>query len=165
MNRLSSILLPVSFALAAGACGGGGVSSPADAFHQQVAAACQKAFDCMSSYDPAANGGATFEQTYGPDEATCESNFNGLLTQTINQYTASVDAGRITFNGDDAATCIDAFNALSCDAFWNQTSSPDPSCDTTFVGTVDDGASCTISDDCSTAGDTCSGNPMVCTAG
>src|SRR4051812_5831542 len=110
MNRLSSILIPVTFALAASACGGGSLSS-SDALTQSVHQVCSKAFECKSTFPGTAND---FTLAFGADEDAC---FTSLFSQTtLDTYQASIDAGRITYNGDDAQACLDAEDALACDA-------------------------------------------------
>jgi hypothetical protein len=169
MNRLSSILIPVSFALAVGACGGG-ASSPSDALHDSIRSGCQKEFDCMSEYDPAMHNGDAFADSYGSSVDDCVTQTEAFITAFLganyfDKLDASVDAGRLDFNSDNAAACDDAFAAASCDEIFDQngaTYTQPAVCDTVLVGTVDDGGSCTLDQECSTSGDSCDGTSMTC---
>jgi hypothetical protein len=61
--------------------------------------------------------------------------------------------------------CLAAIEAATCDEFFEQNGavaeSP-PECDTTFVGTVATGGSCTLDEDCAVDGDACSPETMLC---
>jgi hypothetical protein len=176
MKRSSSILVPMAFlagAFAACGGGGGGFSSGSDAMHAAIRASCEKAFDCMSSYDAAMHNNTAFADSYGNSVDDCVTQTEAFITAFLganyfDELDASIDAGRVTFNSDDAQTCIDAGSAETCDQYFGQngaTADSPPECDTTFVGTVSDGGDCTIDQDCATDGDSCDSTTMTCTAG
>jgi len=178
INRLSIVLACGAFAALLGACGGGGggFSSASDAFHESIHSSCQKAFDCMGEYDAAMHNNTAFADSYGSSVDDCVTQTNALITQFygatfFDDLDAAVDAGNITFNGDDAQTCLDAGSAESCDAFFGQNGATEdlpPECDTAFVGTVADGDACEItgtSFECSADGSTCDSTSMTCGPG
>src|SRR6185436_7419471 len=97
-----------------------------EAFEEVVRIQCTKAFECQGTFpgEP-----ADFEAAFGTTVEECIANLSAEIESEA--YIASVEAGRIEFFPDDAATCLAAFEALTCDAFWNG-GDVDPACDTTF---------------------------------
>lgn len=174
INR-ASILASSSLALMLVACGGddGGLGSASDAFKASIQASCEKAFDCMASYDPAMNNNTPFASAYGASVDDCVAQTNALIMQFLGadyftKLDASVSAGRITYNASDAQTCLDAGSAQTCDQFFGQngaTYTPPAACDNAIKGTVATGGTCTIEDDCAASADSCDETTMMCTAG
>ena len=87
-----------------------------------------------------------------PDQATCLSEWQpgGPYPDTLDQ---DVAAGRIIYDGAAARACVDAMNAKTCkltDAV------DDSACDRVFVGTVESGGGCFLSEECADQGH-CSG--------
>jgi hypothetical protein len=143
------------------ACGG---PSASEAFDDAIKATCQKAFDCMSTFP--SGQGITFDQEFGSSESICETMYSGAATDTKAKLEASISAGRITYNSDDAQVCIDGVKNETCGQFWGtDTYTPPPECDTAFQGTVADGGTCTIDDDCATSGSSCTTTTMTCGQG
>ncbi|MEZ4403738.1 MAG: hypothetical protein R3B06_27185 [Kofleriaceae bacterium] len=160
--------------LSLAACGGGdSLDKPSDAFKASIEASCQKAHDCMASYDPAMNNDTPFAQQYGANVAACVTQTTALIQQFLGadyfaKLDASASAGRISYNGSDAQTCIDAGSAQTCDQFFGQngaTYTPPPACDNAIKGTVATSGTCTINDDCATSGDSCDATSMTCSPG
>lgn len=161
---LASTLLALALSTAAG-CGGGDYTV-ADAFDEAITLRCAKAFECKASYAAAPGSTQTFEQQFGASEADCEAMARALIGGALPLFEASVSAGRIAYDADDARTCLDAARAETCAQFWGTEPYTEPAaCDTTFVGTVADGGACTLDDDCKTAGSSCDGTTKVCTPG
>jgi hypothetical protein len=172
IQRYSSILVSASFALLA-ACGGddgGSTSTPSAAFETSIEASCQKAFDCMSSYDAAMHNGTAFADSYGASVSACVAQTRAFIDQFLgadylDKLDASASAGRIDFDSADAQTCLDATTGQTCDQFFDQngaTFTPPAACDTALVGTVATGGACTIDEDCATEGDDCDPATMTC---
>lgn len=172
IQRYSFVLVSASFALLA-ACGGddgGSTSSPSAAFNASIQASCDKAFECMSSYDAAMHNGDAFADSYGTSVSNCVSQTKAIITAFLgadyfDKVDASASAGRIMFSSADAATCLAASKAQTCDQFFSQngaTYTPPAACDTALVGTVATGGTCTIGDDCATEGDTCDETALTC---
>jgi hypothetical protein len=157
-TKLFSILVVSGFLGTLAACGSPSVS---DSLDDAISTQCAKAFDCMSSFPT--DEGFAFEDLYGSSESACVSNLETASAESKSQYQASVDAGRIIYNADDAQACLDAENALSCDQFWRGDSPEPTACDTAFQGTVADGGACTIDDDCATGSSECDPSTMTCT--
>jgi hypothetical protein len=131
----------------------------ADAYHESIALACAKAFECRDSFP----GTPTeFTDAYGDTEEACIANFEALVGQAAADTQASVDAGRIVYNADDARTCLDGLATIDCPSYWNGDNQP-AECDTTFIGQVADGGPCTIDDDCATDAAYCDETTNVCT--
>jgi hypothetical protein len=185
MNRLTSFLVPAVMALGLVAGGGGGGDDAADpdaaaepdsnveppdasggsltieeAFTESIEAMCAKAFECQDSFPGTPED---FTASYGADEAACFAMYSGYLAAGAAQYQASVDAGRMTYDPADARTCLDGLAGVTCDQYWNGNEEP-PECDTTFVGQVADGGTCTMSDDCANDTSYCDETTSLCTA-
>ena len=169
-----SIFVSASFALLA-ACGGddgGSTSTPSAAFTASIQATCDKAFECMSSYDAAMHNGTAFADSYGTSADNCVAQTTALINQFLGadyleKLDASASAGRIDYNASDAAACLAANSAQTCDQFFEQNgaTSVEPAvCNTALVGTVATGGTCTIDNDCATAGDDCDPETLVCTS-
>lgn len=69
---------------------------------------------------------------------------------------ASIDAGRIVYNAELAATCINALKSSSCTGFENALD--DDQCNAIMVGQVAAGGTCTIDDDCANDGNCAKAN-------
>lgn len=173
-HRIKLILIGSSLTLALGACGGDdgtALDRPSDAYAAFMRITCEKAYECMSSFDPAMHNGTTFTQRYGTSFDECQVKYRDLLERFLGpdfyvKLDASVDAGRITYNADDFAVCVAAARALTCDQFFGQNgqmSYEPPECATGFVGNVATGAMCTLDLDCATDGDECDDATMTCT--
>lgn len=65
---------------------------------------------------------------------------------TFAQYQEAIDRGTLVYHADRAATCLAAFDGLSCEG--GSLSGPPPGCAETFEGTVADGGACTIGEEC-----------------
>lgn len=115
-----------------------------EAFDESVRITCEKAFDCRDSFP---GQPADFAAAFGNSVEECRTML--AADSPVADYVASVEAGRIIYNPDNAATCLDSFEGLACDMFWDGGVS-DPTCDATFVGQVPDGQACTMDDDCAT---------------
>jgi hypothetical protein len=167
INRLKTLFVPAFLAAGLAACGGGGgsISSAGDAFDTALSEGCAKAYECMDSYDDGGTG-ITFEQFYGTSEADCPAHLKMLIGYDAADVQASADAGRITFNADDANTCFDFETGLTCAQFWGteQVDTP-PECDTYITANTADGEDCGLDLDCSGDGSTCDDTTMTCGPG
>jgi hypothetical protein len=153
-------------------CGGGGgdddVSSPdaaapdavvpdastsdltvAEAFEESVRITCEKAHECRDSFP---GQPADFEAEFGTTVDACIAMLSTDTQQA--EYEASVAAGRIVFDPQDAAVCLASFEDITCTELWNGADFA-PECETTFVGQVPDGQACTIDDDCANDTSSC----------
>ncbi|MEO8706802.1 MAG: hypothetical protein ABI867_42640 [Kofleriaceae bacterium] len=146
------------------ACGGGGSDdlTPAEVVDEQLDLLCERAFDCMAEFP--SDAGFAFEDIFQDDVASCQSNFDSL--SLADEIQASVDAGRIDYDSGDGATCNNFIDDISCDDFWGNAldgSPPSPAaCDTTFLGTVADGGTCTIDLDCENEDSECDDATKIC---
>jgi hypothetical protein len=73
----------------------------------------------------------------------CIENFGGELEGDFQRTLDAVAAGRTTYDGAAAATCLAGFEDLACNE------EPGQDCDDVFVGTAADGLQCYIDDECS----------------
>lgn len=110
--------------------GGGGASAPSI---DQVDAALVGAFCSWITRCGSGPNGLSFSSS-----TACASFFASQLDN--DEEVAAVKAGTMTYDAASAGKCIAAISALACDATLKGT--PDPSCDTTFVGTVELGQAC-----------------------
>jgi hypothetical protein len=154
ITRLKTLFAPALLVAGLAACGGGGgISSPSDALHEAASTSCAKIFSCQDSF-PGTD--ADFETAFGANEAECVDNFEADADPSAADYEASVDAGRIVFNGDDAETCLAAFDDVTCEQLWGGTGPDQPDeCETAFDGQVADGDACTIDEDCAESTSSC----------
>lgn len=145
------------------ACGGGkggGAGSAGSAAQASIEQTCEQAFECEAEFP---DGGTPFEQLFGASVTECIANFSELFDPA--EVQASVDAGRIIYDAADAQVCLDAREAITCAQFWGtEMFDPPPECDTSFVGTVQPGGSCTIEADCA-GGAACNQDTNVCEGG
>jgi hypothetical protein len=135
MRNLSTPLITILTSLAAlGACKGGGGPIPLDDLEDAVVETlCQRSVDC-GEY---------------PDLATCVavSGFNSNLPE----IQAAVDAGRVVYNDGLAGDCLDAFGSIGCTLTEQLSQDLEDLlavCDEVFEGTVADGATCYINEEC-----------------
>jgi hypothetical protein len=96
------------------------------------------------------------------DEAECTSQLLGLMTLVYTPQTDGVKAGRQTYDGEKAKTCIDKAKSLSCgssevDGLLDN----DPACKAIFKGTVAAGGKCEDAGDCSAQSSACPSNTCV----
>lgn len=160
LKWLGSTFLFSALAFGCGGGDGGGFGSPTEAINASIDQTCSVAFECRDSFPP--DQGFQFEDLFGNTEAECQTNIADVFD--ADALEASVDAGRVIFDGDDAATCLDAAADITCDQFWgiDDTFQDSPTCDTAFIGTVADGGTCTIDDDCSNSASSCDEELLVC---
>jgi hypothetical protein len=119
---------------------------------------CDDAFACKATFPT--DGGATFDQVFGASASACYADaamyFNAAAVQ------ASIAAGRITFDGAAAATCIAGIPAPVCATYWTQGSDYPAACDTALVGKIADGGTCTIDFDCTSLASICDDTTKKC---
>lgn len=154
MTRLIKLAFASTFVSLA-ACGGGGGISADDAIHEGVHAVCEKAFECEDEFD--GGGFVTFEDIYGTSVDDCASRFEA----EVGDVGASVDAGRIEYNADDAQACLDGTDFGTCEQFFMGDYDEPAECDTAFVGTVPNGDDCETSLDCADEDALCDGVCIV----
>jgi hypothetical protein len=138
-------------ALLAG-CGGGGGSVTVDNLGTELASvSCSKMFECCTSAEIMEQfANITVDGQPITTEEQCESFagglFSGLLTP---EYKASIAAGRITYDGEAAQSCLDAMANLGCNAYAMADSHESVVCDTPFIiPQVGDGGGCTEGYEC-----------------
>jgi hypothetical protein len=144
--KKTSTWLSLVVAVGAAACGGGGVklTDLADEVHD---AQCEWAVRCGVL----------------PNTEACAA--LGTADDEIAQLQASVDAGRLSYDEDKAADCVDAFADASCELFG--VSEAAQACEEVFTGLVADGGTCyddeeCVSDNCQQTDPACD---MACCAG
>ena len=150
MTRLIKLAFASAFVSLA-ACGGGGSLGAEEAFHEGIQGVCEKAFECEAEFD--GGGFITFEELYGTSVDNCVSMFETLL----GDVGASVEAGRIEYNADDAQACLDGTDFGTCEQFFMGDYDEPAECDTAFVGTVPNGEECETELDCADENATCDG--------
>ena len=153
--KLSNVLV-IGVVSSLAACGGDedGLSQE-QALGKVAQTFCERSFDCE------ANSPEPLEYA---NVAECVVGFKAALESDEQAaIEASIAAGRISWNEDDAAYCVVQINAalndLSCSVFFEQAflalGSEDPRCLALGTGLVADGDACTIDDDCAAEGSLC----------
>ncbi len=134
--------------------GGGGGAATAQDYARGVLDGVTDRF-CAAAYDCAEPTFETLDSGAGrfPDKAACEESYAELLGgEAFFSEQGAVDAGRLGYDADAAATCLAALNAPPEDVCtFLFTDVPDPACDEVFVGLVALGGNCADSQEC--AGD------------
>src|SRR5262245_34191412 len=111
------------------ACGGGGSSIGIAVLPDDLEqATCEQAVRCGES----------------PDMETCLASTFPERQDNIKNLTAAVNGGTITFHGDLAADCLEAFASYDCTFSGAQEliDALNAACDETFEGTVPEGGAC-----------------------
>jgi hypothetical protein len=136
-------------ALLAG-CGGGGNIAIDDLGHELAEASCAKQWDCctdaeiMDQYT-----GITIDGHPIASEADCVDFADALLTGFgVMQWKASVEKGRLEYDGDAAADCIAAIESATCDQYSSDTIPTASDCRPFLIPKVADGGGCTQDDEC-----------------
>ena len=97
-----------------------------------------------------------------PDQATCLASYPPYMDPTLAQ---DIDAGKVSYDGAKARTCIDGINAFSACTSSELEARRQlvPTCNTVFTGTVQVGGTCFLSSECA-GGGPCN-VPQSCAAG
>ena len=83
-----------------------------------------------------------------PDVATCETANIGFNFHIDPSSQAAVDMNKVIFDGDQAAACLDAFGAQTCDSTDESGRSLPASCQNAVRGTVGSGGACAMNAEC-----------------
>ena len=137
-----------------------GLSSE-EAFAQIATTYCERAFECEAT----APEGLAFDSI---SECAIVIAENLTVGEDAAAFHASIDAGRITWDEEDAAYCAglveSGLNGLACADFWNDSylaiNRDDPRGDDLGEGRVLDGDACTIDADCARESSECA--DLVC---
>jgi hypothetical protein len=131
VGKVVGISLLLAGVFIAGCGGGSGSSGPialADLGPAVVSADCSLAVRCGLS----------------PDEATCKAS----TTASTARITAQVNAGQLRYDGQAAATCIDAAAAQPCDRTTRESTATPRACVEALAGLVPIGGACVDSQTC-----------------
>ena len=128
--------------------------TPTQTMRTIAVALCERAFECSGSAPEPLDYATVAECA---DEWLAGTGANQAAIE------ASIEAGRISWDADDAEYCArlvaEALGDLSCENYWNENEAAlgvdDPRCDTLGAGLVADGDACTIDDDCASVGSDC----------
>ncbi len=125
--------------------GGGNGSISATSFLAEIATKiCTQAFSCQASFPT--DWGATFAEIFGASSSACVA--DAAAADEPAKVEQQITAGKIKFNGADAASCVAGITVGQCTEFWNDGPQFPASCDTALVGTVADGAACVTHIEC-----------------
>lgn len=123
-------------------------SKPSSFYQAVVASQCERAFECADSapegYEPPASVEA------------CLAAWNDEVGTAGAEADAAAAAGRIAWNVDDAAYCLEQLTAeidgYSCETFWELSGGAaafdDPRCEGLGAGTVANGGTCADDEEC-----------------
>jgi hypothetical protein len=115
--------------------------------------ACTKIFQCCTQGEIATQFmDITVMNQPITTEPECESFYDGLFAGlAVPEYKASIAAGRITYDGDAAGTCLDGIAAESCsDYSMDAASSSEMVCSDFITPLVATGGGCTQDYECTT---------------
>ena len=137
--------------------------SPEDAVDGMLTAACAKLFECRDSFP--FGGPETFDSFFGTTEKDCKL---VLIDQLgIGGVAESVEAGRIVYDAEKGAACVDEVNtqlgATTCAELWSQDPSgllTDSSCGAMLEGQIAIGEACENNFEC-VPGAQCTGGTCV----
>jgi hypothetical protein len=126
----------------------GGSTDPGDldisSFIEKLDTAdCAKAFSCQAQYPTDAD--TSFTDAYGSDANDCVQGDEDY--QNRDDYADSVDAGRITFDANAAADCLNDLQFPTCSEYFDSYDYPQ-SCYDAIVGEVLPGNFCATTYDC-----------------
>jgi hypothetical protein len=131
-------------------CGGNG-SIPIDDLGLELSvAACAKQWDCCTDAE-------IMEQYMGIEidgrpittEQDCVDFTNALFSGlAVAQYKASIEAGRVEYDGEAAADCVAAVDDVSCKDYASDMIDDDSACRPFLIPLVADGGACTQDFEC-----------------
>jgi hypothetical protein len=142
--------------------GGGGSngSITATQFLSQMATKfCDQAFMCKANFPT--DAGVTFAEAFGASSSACVSMAAAYDMPTVVEQ--QITAGKIKFNGADAATCVAGLTFPACTTFWTAGPNGPAACDTAMQGTVADGAACLVDYECTGETSYCDETSKKCT--
>lgn len=144
-----------------GGGGGGGGSITATNFLAQMAQKfCDEAFTCKASFPT--DAGVTFDDAFGASVQACVA--DSATYDMPAQVEAQITAGKIKYNGADAAACVAGITFPACTEFWANGPMFPAACATAMVGTVADGGACVVAYECSSPTSYCDETTKKCTA-
>jgi hypothetical protein len=120
---------------------------------------CDEAFTCKASFPT--DAGVTFADAFGASASACVSDSAAYDMPAIVEQ--QITAGKIKFNGTDAATCVNGLTFPACATFWTDGPNTPTACNTAMVGTVADGTACLVDYECSGANSYCDPTGKKCT--
>jgi hypothetical protein len=120
---------------------------------------CDEAFTCKTSFPT--DAGVTFADAFGASSQECVSSATAYDMPSVVEQ--QITAGKIKFNGADAATCVSGLTFPACTEFWQNGPNAPAACDTAMQGTVADGAACLVDYECSNAQSYCDQTTKKCT--
>jgi hypothetical protein len=147
---LCVLILGAAVGLACGSdlnSGGGSGSVSLERMPDELAGVyCGRIFNCCDSEDRAEVFGDDFSPS---DEGECSSQLSPFFTQQSEQLQAAVDAGRVKFNSEEAAKCLDHMKTIDCSAgLFPSEEDQIEACERSTEGQVEAGDDCSISAEC-----------------
>lgn len=138
--------------------------SPEDAVDGMLTATCAKLFACRDTFP--FGGPETFDSFFGTTEKDCKQ---VLIQQLgVNGVAESVEAGRIVYDAEKGAACVEEVNAqldaTTCDELWSQDPSgllTDSSCGAMLEGQIAIGEACDNNFECVPGSECSSGGTCV----
>jgi hypothetical protein len=142
-----------------GGGGGGGASITATNFLAQMAQKfCDQAFTCKATFPT--DAGVTFADAFGASAQECVS--DAAAADMPAQVEAAITAGRIKYNGVDAAACVSGITFPACAQFWDAGPTYPAQCANALVGTIADGGACVVGWECSSEASWCDATTKKC---
>jgi hypothetical protein len=123
---------------------GGGSIALANLGDAVGSAYCAKAFECCT----AAEIMVRFQGTQVTDEASCRMFYAAVFTAFAGDYQASVDAGKLVYDGAAASQCVSALRAMACTDFARDDDPLSSQCPNPFQGQVANGMQCAFDEEC-----------------
>jgi hypothetical protein len=105
---------------------------------------CAKTFDCCTAAEIA----DMFDGAPFTDEAGCVQFYTGFFMQLSSMYQASIDSGKLTYDGAAASQCVSAMRAMTCTDFARADDPLATECPDPFQGNVANGTQCAYDEEC-----------------
>jgi hypothetical protein len=140
--------------------GGTGGTMTASKFLEEINKKfCDQSFTCKSSFPT--DWGITFDEAFGTSASACYAQAAQDIPPA--QVESQIAAGKITFNANDASTCLAGITFGTCNEFWQQGPQMPAACETVLLGTVADGGACVTHIDCTNFYSYCDETTNTCT--
>lgn len=145
MTYFRSSLLAFSLLTACGGDdSGSGAIALANLGDAMATSYCAKTFECCTM----AETEQRFEGAPVTDEASCRMFYAGFFNALAADFQASIDAGKLVYDGDAARQCVNALNAMACTDYARDDDPLSRECPDPFMGQVANDMQCKFDDEC-----------------
>jgi len=142
LGRCGATAMLVALAGCGSSSSGGASVALTDFAGESAKATCAHVYKCCDATERMDN------TAWGTSEAECTTMQTAMTASAIATLQPGIDAGKVVFHGDRARKCLDNVAALSCD--WGVNFAPRnvADCQHVFDGTVANGMTCSMDEEC-----------------